>query len=236
MIVTLVLEVVKCLAPPTERRLGYLRNYNANFENLKAEIEKLKEESTSIQRRVSKAERSGEKIEEKVERWMVSAKTIIDEAAEFIQEEETATNKRCLKGLCPNFKTRYQLSKKAETEVKAAIVELLEEAGRFDRISYHTIPEEIWLKSRKGYEAFESRLCALKSVQNALTDVNVSIVGVYGMGGIGKTTLVKEVARQARKDKLFDLVVFSEVSQTLDIKTIQQEIAEKIGSGATGGT
>ncbi|KAH9670287.1 Disease resistance protein [Citrus sinensis] len=229
MIFSLVLEVVKCLAPPTERRVGYLRDYNANFENLRAEIEKLKEESTSIQRRVSEAERNGENIEEKVERWVVSVKKIIDEAAKFIQDEETATNKRCLKGLCPNFKTRYQLSKKAETEVKAAIVELREEAGRFDRISYRTIPEEIWLKSRKGYEAFESRLCALKSVQNALTDVNVSIVGVYGMGGIGKTTLVKEVARQAREDKLFDLVVFSEVSQTLDIKKIQQEIAEKLG-------
>ncbi|KAK9195019.1 hypothetical protein WN943_003136 [Citrus x changshan-huyou] len=49
------------------------------------------------------------------------------------------------------------------------------------------------------------------------------------MGGIGKTTLVKEVARQAREDKLFDRVAFSEVSQTLDIKKIQQEIAENLG-------
>ncbi|KAK9218258.1 hypothetical protein WN943_006895 [Citrus x changshan-huyou] len=49
------------------------------------------------------------------------------------------------------------------------------------------------------------------------------------MGGIGKTTLVKKVARQAMEDKLFDMVVFSEVSQTPDIKKIQQEIAEKLG-------
>ncbi|GAY66202.1 hypothetical protein CUMW_246880 [Citrus unshiu] len=49
------------------------------------------------------------------------------------------------------------------------------------------------------------------------------------MGGIGKTTLVKEVSRQAMEAKLFDMVVFSEVSQTPDIKKIQQEIAEKLG-------
>ncbi|KDO36776.1 hypothetical protein CISIN_1g048566mg, partial [Citrus sinensis] len=49
------------------------------------------------------------------------------------------------------------------------------------------------------------------------------------MGGIGKTTLVKKVARQAMEDKLFDMVVFSEVSQIPDIKRIQQEIAEKLG-------
>ncbi|ESR45736.1 hypothetical protein CICLE_v10004038mg [Citrus x clementina] len=217
-IVTLVLELVKCLAPPTERQLVYLRkrNYNANLENLKAEMEK-----------VSKAKEKGEEIEEKVEKWLVSANGIIDQAAKFIEDEES-TNKRCLKGLCPNLKTRYQLSKKAETEVKA-LVELGEGVKKFDIVSHRTIPEEIWLKSNKGYKAFESRVSTLKSIQNALTDVNVSIIGVYGMGGIGKTTLVKEFATQAREDKLFDRVVFSEVSQTPDIKKIQGEIAEKLG-------
>ncbi|XP_052298682.1 disease resistance protein At4g27190-like isoform X3 [Citrus sinensis] len=227
-IVTVVLEVAKCLAPPTQQQLRYLRSFNANFENLKAEIENLKDKSRSIQRRVSEAERKGEKIEEEVEKWLVNANKIIEHADKFIDDEE-ATNKRCLKGLCPNLKTRHQLSKKAEAEVKA-IVKIREEAGRFDdRISYRTIPEEIWLKSHKGFEAFESRLSTLKAIQNALIDVNVSVVGVYGMGGIGKTTLVKKVARQAVEDKLFDMVVFSEVSQTPDIKKIQQEIAEKLG-------
>ncbi|KAH9752664.1 Disease resistance protein [Citrus sinensis] len=227
-IVTVVLEVVKCLAPPAQHQLRYLRSSNDNFENLKAEIEKLKDKSRSIQRRVSEDERKGEKIEEEVEKWLVNANKIIDHADKFIDDEE-ATNKRCLKGLCPNLKTRYQLSKKAEAEVKA-LVKIREEAARFDdRISYRTIPEEIWLKSHKGYEAFESRLSSLKAIKNALNDVNVSVVGVYGMGGIGKTTLVKKVARQAMEDKLFDMVVFSEVSQTPDIKNIQQEIAEKLG-------
>ncbi|KAH9752698.1 Disease resistance protein [Citrus sinensis] len=225
-IVTVLLEV-KCFAPPTERQLGYLRNYKANFENLKAEIDKLKDESKSIQHRVSEAERKGEKIEEKVENWLVSANNTIEQAAKFIEDGETS--KRCFKSLCPNLKTRYQLSKKAETEVKA-LVELKEEARRFDdRIFYRTIAEEVWPKSNKGYEAFKSRLSTLKSIQDALTDVNVSIVGVYGMGGIGKTTLVKEFARQASEEKLFDQVVFSEVSQTPDIKKIQGEIAEKLG-------
>ena len=198
-IVTLVLEVVKCLAPPTESRLRYLRNYNANIESLKAEMEKLRDESTRIQRRVSEAKAKGEEIEEKVKKWVIRTDKIIDEAAKFIEDEET-NNKRCLKGLCPDFKTRYQLSKKAETELKA-IVELREEAGRFDRISYRTFPEEIWLKPHKGYESFESRLSTLKAIQNALSDLNVSIIGVYGMGGIGKTTLVKEVARKVKEDR-----------------------------------
>ncbi|GAY68552.1 hypothetical protein CUMW_265060 [Citrus unshiu] len=182
-IVTLVLELVKWLAPPTERQLVYLRkrNYNANLENLKAELEKLKVERTSIQLRVSEAKEKGEEIEEKVEKWL--------------------------------------LSKKVKTEVKS-LIELGEEVKKFDIVSHCTIPEEIWLKSNKGYEAFESRVSNLKSTQNALTNAN---------GGIGKTTLAKEFAKQAREDKLFDRVVFSEVSQTSDIKKIQGDIAEKLG-------
>ncbi|KAL9448028.1 hypothetical protein AB3S75_015492 [Citrus x aurantiifolia] len=227
-IVTVVLEFVKCLAPPTERRFGYLRNYKANVENLKAEIDKLKDERRSIQHRVSEAERKGEKIEEKVEKWLVRANNTIEQSAKFIDDEET-TNKRCPMGLCPNLKSGYQLSKEAETKVKA-IVELKEEAGKFDdRISYRTILEDIWLKSHKGYEAFESRLSTLKAMQNALIDVDVGIIGVYGMGGIGKTTLVKEFARRAIEDKLYDMVAFSEVTQSPDIKKIQEEIAETLG-------
>ncbi|KAH9686739.1 hypothetical protein KPL70_014484 [Citrus sinensis] len=172
-IVTIVLELVKCLAPPTARQL-----------NIKAEMEKLKVERTSIQHRVSEAEEKGEEIEEKVEKWLES------------------TNKRCLKGLSPNWKSRYQLSKKAETEVKA-IIELGEEVKKFDTVS-----------SSNGYEAFKSRLSTLQSIKNALTEANVSIIGVYGMGDIGNTTLVKECARQARERKLFDRV---------------GEIAEKLG-------
>ncbi|KAH9688942.1 Disease resistance protein [Citrus sinensis] len=227
-IVTVVLEVVKCLAPPTQRQLDYLRNYNENIQKLEAETESLKVEIRSIERRVFGAEKKGEKSEEKVEKWLVSANKIIDEVnAKFMEDEETAT-KRCLKGLCPNLKARYQLSKKAETQVKA-LVECREEAGRLDRISYLTYPDKIWLKSHKGYEAFGSRLSTLKCIQNALTDVNVSIVGVYGMGGVGKTTLAKEIVRQALADKLFDQITFSEVSETVDIKKIQRDIAEDLG-------
>ncbi|KAH9688199.1 Disease resistance protein [Citrus sinensis] len=49
------------------------------------------------------------------------------------------------------------------------------------------------------------------------------------MGGIGKTTLAKEVAKRAENDKLFDQVVFSEVSESQDIRKIQGEIADKLG-------
>ncbi|KDO61288.1 hypothetical protein CISIN_1g043214mg [Citrus sinensis] len=49
------------------------------------------------------------------------------------------------------------------------------------------------------YEAFESRMSTLNDVLNALNNPNVNMIGVYGMAGVGKTKLVKEAPRLAKK-------------------------------------
>lgn len=78
--------------------------------------------------------------------------------------------------------------------------------------------------SNKDYESFESRPSTLNNILGALKNPDVNMLGVYGMGGIGKmtlakgkTTLEKEVARKAKSDKLFDQIVFTEVSQGPDM-------------------
>ncbi|KAK9218911.1 hypothetical protein WN943_007549 [Citrus x changshan-huyou] len=76
---------------------------------------------------------------------------------------------------------------------------------------------------------FESRKSTLKEILDALSNRNFNMIGVYGMGGIGKTTLVKEVGRQAKENNLFEKVISSCVSQTPQIKEIHGEITEKIG-------
>ncbi|KAJ0015113.1 hypothetical protein Pint_21631 [Pistacia integerrima] len=80
-----------------------------------------------------------------------------------------------------------------------------------DKVSYPTIHKEIWLRSNEDYLAFESRNSTVKDVWDALNDENIYMMGVYGMGGLGKTTLVHEVGRQAEKDKLFEEIALVEV-------------------------
>ncbi|KAF9609633.1 hypothetical protein IFM89_017772 [Coptis chinensis] len=69
----------------------------------------------------------------------------------------------------------------------------------------------------------------MEEVIAALKDDRVSIVAVYGMGGVGKTTLMKQVAKDIIKDKLFDKVVMTIVSQNPDLRSIQEQIAEGLG-------
>ncbi|WRX28895.1 NB-ARC - like 10 [Theobroma cacao] len=55
------------------------------------------------------------------------------------------------------------------------------------------------------------------------------MIGLYGMPGVGKTTLAEVVGKQAREQKLFDKVVIVTVSQTPNINKIQDKIAEILG-------
>ncbi|KAJ4721749.1 Disease resistance protein [Melia azedarach] len=247
-IVSIAIEVVKCLAPSAERRIGYLREYKSNFEKLEAEVEKLKTNRTSIQQRVDAAKRNVEEIEENVQKWLERADEIDKNAQELLQragkkvipsdsaagaaagrsredEEETAARKRCFKGLCPDLKTRNQLSKEAVALLKDVGEHL--EVGKFDRVSHPVILKDPQLYI-KDYEAFASRASLLTEVISSLKDADVNIVGIWGMGGIGKTTLAKAVANHPQTSKFFDPVIFVEVTEKPDNMQIQRRIGERL--------
>ena len=88
----------------------------------------------------------------------------------------------------------------------------------------------------KRYECFWSRDSTLNDIMDALRDDKTKMIGVYGMGGLGKTMLVKQVAQQAKQQNLFTTYIFIDVSWTRDLKkdeegitNIQQKIADMLG-------
>ncbi|KAI7997110.1 Disease resistance protein [Camellia lanceoleosa] len=49
----------------------------------------------------------------------------------------------------------------------------------------------------------------MNGVMEALTDDSIYVIGICGMGGVGKTTMVKEVAKKAEEKKMFDKIMMS---------------------------
>ncbi|MBA0630912.1 hypothetical protein Godav_002962 [Gossypium davidsonii] len=136
---------------------------------------------------------------------------------------------KCFSGICPDFKSRYQLSKKAENEADT-IAKLLDQNKGFTRVSHRPTLEGIGIiRPVTEYEAFGSRSSAFNGIKGALEDDNVNIIGVYGMGGVGKTTLVKEIARETKENQLSDEVVLVAVTQTSNMVNIQNEFSSKLG-------
>ncbi|XWS08884.1 hypothetical protein CRYUN_Cryun40dG0038800 [Craigia yunnanensis] len=179
-----------------------------------------------VQHEVDAAERNVEKIETDVNNWPIKVDNIINAEAKEEKDLEDKAKNKCFIGLCPNFKSRYQLSKKVEED--ANIVDELLQQGGFDKVSYRDVPQVIAVASPKDFEAFDSRKQVFNEILEALNP-SINMIGVYGMGGVGKTTLVKEVAIQVKQDKLFDSVVWAAVTKNPVILEIQKRIADMLG-------
>ncbi|XWS30669.1 hypothetical protein CRYUN_Cryun23aG0006400 [Craigia yunnanensis] len=210
-----------------KRQNGYVFNHDSNVFNLKNQVEQLREAKTRVQNDVKAAERNREEIEDDVKKWLEDVDKI-NEDVDDVAEIEDEVQKRFFFGLCPDIKSVYQLSKRVENVAKT-VAQLLEKKGQFGRISNCPSQHELGNKPVKDYESFESRNGALNGIVEALKDANLSIIGLYGIGGVGKTTLVKQVARQAGEEKLFNQVVMTTVAQSFDIKKIQDQIANAFG-------
>ncbi|XP_052288557.1 disease resistance protein At4g27190-like [Citrus sinensis] len=67
------------------------------------------------------------------------------------------------------------------------------------------------------------------SIIEALKRDSTTIVGLYGISGVGKTTLANFVGNQLRQEKIFDEVGIATVSQDPDIIKVQGELAKSLG-------
>ncbi|XP_011007552.1 PREDICTED: uncharacterized protein LOC105113187 isoform X2 [Populus euphratica] len=212
---------------PIAREINYCFKYDHNFENLKREVKKLKSAQLRVRHLVDDARNNGEAILEDVIKWL----SLVEEASEKVEreilEDEDRARTKCFIGLCPDLKARYQCSKKAKAETRF-VASLLDERDGFSTVSHRAAPKGMEAISFRSYDAMPSRTPVLKEIMNALTTADVNMVGVYGMGGMGKTVLVKEAARQAIQEKLFNQVVFATITQTPDIKKIQGQIADQL--------
>ncbi|KAK9016282.1 hypothetical protein V6N11_078784 [Hibiscus sabdariffa] len=227
---SLLAKAAEYIVDPTAQQLSYLFKPRSKFLNLRSKVQDLKDARERVQQSVDSANRKGEVIFDDVQRWLtVANEKISDESATRLQENEEKATKRCSVGFCPDFKFSYQLSKKADKEANV-IAQLLTQKDNFDGVSYPSLPKGIdIIRSVKEYEAFGSRSGAFNTVMAALEDETVSIIGVYRMGGVGKTTLVKEAARQVKEKQLFGEVALVAITQAPNMVNIQNEIAEKIG-------
>nr|POE92923.1 disease resistance protein [Quercus suber] len=201
--------------------LGYLLRYKSKIDNLKTQLEELRGARDRLQHEVDTARRNLMKIEDDVKRRLTESDDVIAGAEKILEDDN--------RGWYLNMMSRYQVSNRAD---KAALEakNLKDEISKIKSVGYHEPTQVVEsVTSNKGYEAFESRMPTITGVLEALKDPNIARIGIHGMGGVGKTMLVKEVLKQAEKGKLFDKYLFLVVSNDPDLKRIQREIAEQLG-------
>ncbi|KAA8521167.1 hypothetical protein F0562_011828 [Nyssa sinensis] len=204
------------------RQIGYLVHYEENVEKLKAELDKLVDERSEVQQKVKAARDNAEEIKEKVWKWLTIVHGMKDEVDEFLAGKDTEY-RRCFKVWFPDFYSRHRLGREAKK--KTGVITGLITDGKFETVSRPKPLPDIGIACVFDYEHFESRGRVFKEIFEALREDTINVIGIYGMGGVGKTTMVEEVREQVKHDKHFDEVTWAVVSQNLDVRKIQGDIA-----------
>jgi Leucine-rich repeat (LRR) protein/GTPase SAR1 family protein len=207
------------------RQFGYILYYKGNLTRMTTDVQRLEGIKDILQHNVDEARRNGEEIENIVQNWLNTVDNTVAEANELIDSEGHA-KAQCSMRHFPNLCTRHQLSRKM-TKMMQRISELVAE-GSFDKISYRAASQITVTPFGRGYEALESRTSMLNEIILALKDPSIFIVGVYGMGGVGKTTLMKELSWKAKNDGSFSTIVMATITSSPNLETIRCQIAEAL--------
>ncbi|XP_039173404.1 probable disease resistance protein At4g27220 [Eucalyptus grandis] len=198
-------DVLKCLVAPLKRGFSYVMSSKSYANNLQKEVGNLEYEAERIRHAAEGAGNNLQSIHGWVPEFLASAEKALIEAIDLLGEFEKAT-KTCCHGTLPDPSCRYQFSRKANhktDDIKKLILEnsnreisfsgpapgkvaALIPAGREGK---DVVPPTTTAASASSVD-FESRALMIQNIMGALVDDRYSVVGVHGMGGIGKSTLL----------------------------------------------
>lgn len=217
-LIKVITKIAEYTVEPVGRELGYLCFLDRNFQELETQVERLTNTRVSVQDKVSVARRNAEHTKPAVEQWLGMVDEIVGKSEAILANEG---------GPCStNPVRRYKLSRQAR-EMADEALEMKNEGENFDTVSFSLV--ESSLPKVPGFLNFDSRKLIMEQIMNAVFDDNVHRIGVHGMGGVGKTMLVNKILRKIVESKSFDEVLKSTVSQTPDVKSIQEQLAEQLG-------
>ncbi|PIA24875.1 hypothetical protein AQUCO_16600006v1, partial [Aquilegia coerulea] len=229
-VVTPINDIGKCLFGALKQQIRYLTSYNTNIQKLQDQVSELKLTREGVQTRVEAAQRNLEEPFPNVQKWLedTTEEKLDEQLRDF---DEANINKKCFKGLCPDLSSRLRLSKQA-VRLAETFHTLQEKGNNFPEtgISHPRPPPNVELVRRPTIVAnILPRDSLMNDLMEALGDSNIRSIGVHGMGGIGKTTLVEKINNELYGRKLFNKVIMVIVSKDPDLMKIQDNVARRLG-------
>ncbi|MED6221952.1 hypothetical protein PIB30_059723 [Stylosanthes scabra] len=207
-------------------------DYETRFEELRKAAETIKTDKRWVQDKAEEEEdRYGRAIYDYVNKWLAQVDDVVAEYNKF-KEEHDNNGGYPLDFYFQNVHKRHHRSKIAkDMKKKAEEVQNDKPQG----ITHWQGPlSKGFALCSVDFEELESRVESMNEITKALEDSHfpsATMIGVHGLAGVGKTTLVIEAARrvQNRDSKLFDLVIMANLGKILDIRKTQGHIADMLG-------
>ncbi|KAH6770163.1 hypothetical protein C2S52_014966 [Perilla frutescens var. hirtella] len=216
--------VVKDVVAVVKRQFNYLCCFSRNISSLKKEAKTLEDATGEVEVQVEREKENAQDIVPAVETWLTDSNDFKGIVNGILNEVPNVVESGCLRRLS----ARYSVSRKA-MKTAEAIKEHREHLKDFDHISHPKPPAAtVPIPSAGATYEFESRKQIEENVMTSLKLGDDLMMGICGMGGLGKTTLANKIHNRALEEHVFEEVVMVVVSQQVDKYKIQLQIAEQL--------
>ncbi|KAK0596959.1 hypothetical protein LWI29_020525 [Acer saccharum] len=162
-----------------------------------------------------------------VQGWLSRVQAAENQVAELQKLKDEETQKLCLGGYCSNnCKSSYNFGKRVHKMLQELTT--LKTEGDFKNVA-EKMPEDP-VDEMPIHPTIIGLQSTFDKVWSCLGDQQAGIIGLYGMGGVGKTTLLTQINNKFRDTPNdFDVVIWVVVSKDQKLEMIQETISKKIG-------
>ncbi|KAI3965235.1 hypothetical protein MKX01_008946 [Papaver californicum] len=231
-IVSPVLDIFSRLWTCSAHNTDYVCKLQQNLITLETSFNSLRYQRDDINGRIEMAESNPAEPAKRtnvVSDWLQRVQALETEVQKILDDNQAIKNDRGCYFCCwgqKNYWSAYKLGKSVFRKLIA--VESLSREGNFQDITYRCQPDPLQQIPTVEVVGMDSKLNEV--LESLVAEGNdVRIVGLYGMGGVGKTTLLYEVNNEFAERKHFDVVIFVDVSKDLNLQSIQNQIGYKLG-------
>ncbi|XP_022717005.1 LOW QUALITY PROTEIN: probable disease resistance protein At4g27220 [Durio zibethinus] len=207
-------EVLKYIGGQIKSYTDHHRKLEGNMNNLKRKLDELNVRKQDLELRKEAEIRCGKRMKKEVENWF-----------EDVQKKNTEVGKIQGKFGDVSYFSRAHLGKLVCQKIEE--VERIYQQGYFPEgvavdgppVSGVTLP----------MPNLEGEIDVKERIWEYLMGDEVGMIGVCGMGGIGKTTIMKHINNQLLKEsEQFEKVIWVTISKELNIFQLQEDIADSL--------
>ncbi|PRQ23174.1 putative P-loop containing nucleoside triphosphate hydrolase, leucine-rich repeat domain, L [Rosa chinensis] len=231
--------ILSCACPKnviqetTGQHCKYLHyNAKAKIDELRSKMEELRALVADVKRKLEDTcLQEGKEPTEQVKLWLRHVQSFDNEKLNKLLcwEEE-----RCLCGCLPDYCSRMKLGKLIERRIQK-VDELLRRGQFQDDALAHLLLENIKMLPMTVAVGHETTKRKLEEIwEHLMAGYEVQRIGVYGMGGVGKTTILKEINNRLKKEMTegmitcFDNVVWVTIPKESNPEKLQMAIAKAV--------
>lgn len=216
-LVTPVISLVRSLIKYVSERVITSDDFDKRIQKLEAALEELNEVRDDLKKQVDQAELLGLTLSSQVKGWLARVERVGSEVT--LIRDDMNLKKQCLCCCNANCVSRHEFSKRV-TEKLILVTDLKGkgklEVGLPDGLLLVPVVE-IPNRPVVGLDLM------LDNVQTLLREENVGTIGIYGMGGVGKTTLLKCINNGLLSlGHDFEVVIWAVVSKDFVIERLNK--------------